>query len=93
MIKCRSLAALWFTLIVAGLAARSQAQPAQGGSPQPAQQTLPEAALESFNWRSIGPANMSGRIPALAVYEKDSSMWWAATASAATRSTATIACR
>jgi hypothetical protein len=81
MVKRNSLAALLFALVVVGFASRSQAQPAQGGSPQPPQQTLPDAALESFNWRSIGPANMSGRITAVAVYEKDPSTWWAATAS------------
>lgn len=32
-------------------------------------------------WRSIGPANMGGRITALAVSAADSSTWWAATAS------------
>ena len=34
-----------------------------------------------LKWRSIGPANMSGRITALAVYEADPTVWWAATAS------------
>jgi hypothetical protein len=81
MLKRRTLAAVLFLAVISGLANRGQSQPAQGGSPQPAQQTLPEAALESLTWRSIGPANMSGRITALAVYEKDPSTWWAATAS------------
>ena len=31
------------------------------------------AFLKSLNWRSIGPANMGGRITALAVYEADPS--------------------
>ena len=35
----------------------------------------------SVKWRSIGPANMGGRITALAVSPKDSSTWWASTAS------------
>jgi photosystem II stability/assembly factor-like uncharacterized protein len=35
----------------------------------------------AFRWRSVGPANMGGRITALAVYERDPSLWWAATAS------------
>ena len=37
--------------------------------------------LEQIKWRSIGPANMSGRISDIAVHEKDSSLWWIATAS------------
>ena len=41
----------------------------------------PDGWLDHLNWRSVGPANMSGRITALAVYEKDSTIWWAATAS------------
>ena len=35
----------------------------------------------AVEWRSVGPANMSGRIPSMAVYEKDPCMWWAASAS------------
>src|SRR5262245_6113436 len=37
--------------------------------------------LKSLNWRSIGPANMGGRITDFAINESDSSMWWVATAS------------
>lgn len=43
--------------------------------------SLPDAAIEQFSWRSIGPANMGGRITSIAVYEKDSNIWWAASAS------------
>ena len=43
--------------------------------------TLPAAWLSAFKWRSIGPANMSGRITAIAAYEKDPCIWWAASAS------------
>jgi photosystem II stability/assembly factor-like uncharacterized protein len=42
---------------------------------------LPEEWVEALRWRSIGPANMSGRITALAVVESNPSTWWAATAS------------
>ncbi|MFN3191227.1 MAG: VPS10 domain-containing protein [Aureliella sp.] len=45
------------------------------------QPSLPDAAVENFEWRSIGPANMGGRITSIAVYEKDSNIWWAASAS------------
>src|SRR5688572_11383918 len=47
----------------------------------PAKFNLPAEWSKGFHWRSIGPANMSGRIVALAVYEADPSTWWAATAS------------
>ena len=43
--------------------------------------SLPQAVADLTTWRSIGPANMGGRITAVTVYEKDPSIWWAATAS------------
>lgn len=44
--------------------------------------TLPANWVESsIRWRNVGPANMSGRITSLSVYEKDPSMWWASSAS------------
>ncbi|MHC5003951.1 MAG: WD40/YVTN/BNR-like repeat-containing protein, partial [Planctomycetota bacterium] len=51
---------------------------AQDEQPEPA---LPDAWVDAMQWRSIGPANMSGRITALAVYEADPNIWWAASAS------------
>ncbi len=46
-----------------------------------AAQELPKEWADKLHWRSIGPATMGGRIVALAVYEKEPSTWWAATAS------------
>ncbi len=43
--------------------------------------SLSSEAVSQFNWRSIGPANMGGRITSIAVYEKDPNRWWASTAS------------
>lgn len=43
--------------------------------------TLQKTWMDKLQWRSIGPATMGGRITALAVYEADSTLWWAATAS------------
>ncbi len=43
--------------------------------------TLPAGWSTALHWRSIGPANMSGRITAIAVYEADPSTYWVATAS------------
>lgn len=42
---------------------------------------LDEAWLRDVRWRSIGPANMGGRITDIAVHGKDKSLWWVATAS------------
>ncbi len=42
---------------------------------------LPASWVKSMNWRSIGPANMSGRITALSIYEADPTTFYAATAS------------
>src|SRR5438034_6266008 len=42
---------------------------------------LPEAWVKALRWRCIGPANMSGRIVALAVCETDPSTFWVASAS------------
>ena len=38
--------------------------------------TIPEDLLKPFNWRCIGPANMGGRVTALAVNEVDPMMYW-----------------
>lgn len=43
--------------------------------------TLPASWVEQMRWRSIGPANMGGRIIDLCVIESDPTMFWAATAS------------
>jgi photosystem II stability/assembly factor-like uncharacterized protein len=37
--------------------------------------------IKAFTWRSIGPANMGGRITAISVFEADPSTYWVATAS------------
>jgi hypothetical protein len=37
--------------------------------------------IKELKWRSIGPANMGGRVTAVAIYEADPTTWWAATAS------------
>ena len=44
-------------------------------------QEAPANLADAIQWRSIGPANMSGRITSLAVYEADPTIWYAATAS------------
>jgi photosystem II stability/assembly factor-like uncharacterized protein len=64
-------------------AARS-ARPEAGEPAKPvsaeAAPSVPESWIPAFQWRNIGPANTGGRITAITVSEKDSSMWWVATA-------------
>lgn len=43
--------------------------------------TLPIDYTKQFKWRSIGPANMSGRITAISVFEADPATYYVATAS------------
>src|SRR5262245_37130895 len=43
--------------------------------------TLNPAWVKAFNWRSIGPASMGGRITAISVYEADPCIYYVATAS------------
>ncbi|RMH04278.1 MAG: PDZ domain-containing protein [Planctomycetota bacterium] len=53
-------------------------EPAKKEGPKP---TLPPSWVEQLRWRSIGPANMGGRIVDIAVDPTDSSRLWVATAS------------
>jgi photosystem II stability/assembly factor-like uncharacterized protein len=43
--------------------------------------TVPESAVKKMVWRSIGPANMGGRVTAIAVVESDPTTYYIATAS------------
>src|SRR5262249_19687846 len=43
--------------------------------------TIPANWIKALNWRSIGPANMGGRITAISVFEADPTTYWVATAS------------
>ena len=42
---------------------------------------LPDSWNEAVRFRSVGPANMMGRITSIAVYPGDKNIWWAASAS------------
>ncbi|HYT89735.1 MAG TPA: PDZ domain-containing protein, partial [Gemmataceae bacterium] len=55
--------------------------PAQPPAKAAADTNLPAEWVKSMAWRSIGPANMGGRITALAVYEADPTIYYVATAS------------
>lgn len=60
---------------------RTRTRPGQRPPAAPPAMKLDSAWLEDVNWRSIGPANMSGRITDLAIHDQDPSLWWIATAS------------
>lgn len=66
-------------LLLFSAAGLSAAEPSTASGP--AKPTLPAKWMEAFQWRSIGPANMSGRITSIAVNERDPATWWVATAS------------
>lgn len=50
-------------------------------TPKPPEGTIPDNWVKALQWRCIGPANMGGRITAIAVHESDPSTYWIATAS------------
>src|SRR5207302_6805547 len=63
---------------------RDAAPPAGSMSESPRETikpSVPTSWSDVLKWRCIGPANMGGRITAIAVSEKDSSTWWVASAS------------
>lgn len=47
----------------------------------PSKATVPAAWIDQLQWRSIGPANMGGRIIDMAVARDDPNVYWLATAS------------
>ena len=63
------------------LTAALSAQEEPRASSPPAPAPVPESWLQDLGWRSIGPANMGGRITDLAVFPGDSCLWYVATAS------------
>ncbi len=66
--------------VVSPPAASSQESTRQSAS-ENVRQTLPDDWMEFIKWRSIGPANMGGRITSIAVFEKDPCIWYVASAS------------
>jgi len=59
-------------------AAASAAAPAPAPTVTP---TVSDSWIKALEWRPIGPANMSGRVVDVEVYEKDPCMYYVATAS------------
>lgn len=60
---------------------RSVASAGSRRTPAAAEMKLSSDWLKEVRWRSIGPANMGGRITDLAIHDRDPSLWWVATAS------------
>ena len=60
-----------------------KAAPAASISPKPTapEGTIPDDYMKPFAWRNVGPANMGGRVTALAVVESDPTTYYIATAS------------
>ncbi len=58
-----------------------QRRPAGQQKLRPTSLKLDSAWLRDIPWRSLGPANMGGRITDLVVHDQDPSLWWIATAS------------
>ncbi len=68
-----------------------ESAPTQAPSPRQAQQrrspqakkpvtfTMKSEWLDAMNWRSLGPANMSGRVTDVEINTADNSTWWIAT--------------
>ncbi len=73
-------AAFWVLPLVVQIVSLAPASAQLPGSFPPVA-TIPDAWMSQVKWRCIGPANMGGRITAIAVYEKDPTTWWAASAS------------
>ncbi len=55
--------------------------PAAAVTTSPVEGTIPDDVLKQFSWRCIGPANMGGRITAIAAVESDPTTYFVATAS------------
>ncbi|HEX9793306.1 MAG TPA: PDZ domain-containing protein [Planctomycetota bacterium] len=62
-----------FALSILALAPLAAQQPV-------AVKALPDSFVENFDWRSIGPANMGGRITDFTAVKGDASRYWVATA-------------
>src|ERR1022692_3794353 len=71
-----------FLTLLAGLATLAPMPVSTSEQPDAkADGVLPAEWTKSFAWRNIGPANMSGRVTAISVFEADPSTYWVATAS------------
>src|SRR5437016_2382176 len=82
MSRSLALRSWLFLAILLGFAALAPAPDSAGVQPDAkADGAIPADWVKALHWRCVGPANMSGRITALGVFEADPSTYWVATAS------------
>lgn len=62
-------------------AAKAVDKPVTKAPVYPVAMKVDSELIKSVKWRSIGPANMAGRITDIAIHDKDPSLWFIATAS------------
>src|ERR1700683_3818072 len=74
----RTFAVILGLLLAQAFIPQALVQPPDVKAPENA---LPAEWVKSLTWRDIGPANMSGRITALSVFEADPTTYYVATAS------------
>jgi photosystem II stability/assembly factor-like uncharacterized protein len=90
-LSAAALAIAGLLALSAGPRAADPPSPDTGKPPDPAvtkrpdvdaahQDLLPADWVRALTWRCLGPANMGGRITALAVFEADPTTYWVATA-------------
>jgi S1-C subfamily serine protease len=56
-----------------------EAKPTPPSGPAVPEGTLPESLAKAYTWRQIGPANMGGRVTAIAVHDADPTTYYIAT--------------
>ncbi len=91
MLRSAILSAIVFSIVVPASDSFAQRRGPRVAGENPAatapasnaasKQTLADDWMSTIEWRSIGPANMSGRITSIAVYETEPRIWYIASAS------------
>ena len=81
-LRLRPVATLALGLLLPLLATHAVAQKKAKPRLKPAQGSLPLDWADGLKWRSIGPANMGGRVTEVAVHPTDPSTYWIGTAGA-----------
>ncbi|MGK0219844.1 MAG: photosystem II stability/assembly factor-like uncharacterized protein [Planctomycetota bacterium] len=82
IVRLRPVATLALGLLLPFLATNAVAQKKEKPRLKPAQGSLPLDWASSLKWRSIGPANMGGRVTDVAAHPTDTSTYWIGTAGA-----------
>ena len=75
-VRLRPVATLALGLLLPFLATNALAQKKAKPRLKPAQGSLPLDWVSGLKWRSIGPANMGGRVTEVAGHPTDTSTYW-----------------